>query len=114
MFKLERKMSYNFYQCEQLGFYPSLDEISEKKRSYKFIIIGFEYFKYYKNVYCWQQISGPVIYGFIKRHGQELLDSLNKEANVNAQIIKNCGGRTIFPLTYNSTYYILENYNNDF
>jgi hypothetical protein len=114
MKELVQEMSYNCYQREQMGFYPSLDKIPEKKHNYEVIAIRFEYLKYYKNVYCWQQTSGPVIYGFIKRHGQELLDSLNKETGVDAQIIKNCGGRTIFPLTYNSTYYILENYNNDF
>jgi hypothetical protein len=114
MLELKRIMSYNFYHREQIGFYPSLDALPEKKQSYEFIEITFKLIKYYKNVYCWQQVNGPVIYGFIKRHGKELLDSLNKEAGANAQIIKNCGGRTIFPLTYNSTYYILENYNNDF
>jgi len=58
----------------------------------------------------WIQCSGPVIYGFTKRNGIELLDSLNKDANINAMVISNYGGRIIYPMMYNSTYYILENY----
>ena len=97
-----------------LGFYPTLSCI--KSNNSKFVIdfkitIIFNN-QYNKHIYCWIQLNGPVIYGFIKKNGKELLESLNNEADVYISIIYNSGRRQIYPITSNTTYYILDNYHN--
>lgn len=99
-----------------LGFYPTLSCIKSKNSNSK-IVIEFKIIiifniQFNKHIYCWMQLNGPVIYGFIKKHGEELLQSLNEEANVYISIIYNSGRRQIYPITSNTTYYILENYHN--
>jgi len=96
----------NELQCN--GFYPQLEIL--KGYNCKIINIEFKYFHYKNNIFGWQQSTGPVIYGFTKKNGQALLNYLNKEARTNAQIITNVGSRTIFPMNYNATFYVLENY----
>ena len=110
--KLHRKMSYKQDELDIYGFYPSLTTLNGSNCNYKYITIEFTLIQYTDKVYGWQQSSGPVIYGFKKRHGQALLNSLNSDAKIDAQVLINGGARTIFPMSYNSTYYILENYNN--
>jgi len=104
-------MSYNSHERETLGFYPTLVDSLEKTLNKTLISIHFRLFQN-KGEYFWQQVTGPVIFGFIKRHGEELLRSLNEEANVTAIIIRNSGSRIIFPVTYHTTFYILKNYSN--
>jgi len=111
MYDLERIMACDSYKRKEIGFYPVLVDSLEKTNNKTLISIHFRLFKN-KNEYFWQQMTGPVIFGFIKRHGEELLRSLNEEANVTAIIIRNSGSRIIFPVTYHTTFYILKNYSN--
>ena len=106
---LTKKMYYNYYDTlEGNGFYPQIEILGSHMCNN--INIDFKLFHYANDVFGWQQCSGPVIYGFTKKNGQALLNYLNIEAGTHAQMIKNCAARTIFPMTYNSTYYVLENY----
>jgi hypothetical protein len=98
-----------------LGFYPTLSYIRLNNNTS--IVIDFKVTTIFndvfnKYIYCWIQLNGPVIYGFIEKRGEELLDSLNNEANVYISLIYNSGRRQIYPITINTTYYILENYHN--
>jgi hypothetical protein len=100
------QMYYNAYdRYEGVGFYPQCSIVQESS-----IDIDFKLFVYKLNTYGWIQNNGPVIYGVTKFNGTALLDALNKKANQNALVISNSGGRIIYPMMYNSTYYILENY----
>jgi len=90
-----------------IGFYPTIKRYKKKNK----IDIYFTLTK--QNT--WKQLTGPVIYGFIKVHGQELLDTLNNiggdtVATATATTIYNSGGRQVFPITNITTYYILDNY----
>ena len=108
---LERKMYYNKELNDSTGFYPQL--IKPKKDATSQICeiyISFKLFNYKINTPGWQQYNCSVIYGFTKENGSELLESLNTEANVNAIVITNSGGRIIFPISYDTTFYIMENY----
>ena len=90
------------------GFYPTMRRSPTKKNKFD---ICFELTK--ERIFeqlIWKQVNGPVIYGFIKIHGEELLTTLNNIAGVNATAIYNSGRRQIFPITNNTTYYILDNY----
>lgn len=103
---IKQKMYYDIYDREDgIGFYPQMRVIQDTT-----IFIHFRLFVYSLNALGWLQNSGPVIYGFIKRDGVELLNSLNNAANVNAIVISNAGGRIVYPMMYSSTDYILENY----
>lgn len=103
---VQLKMYYYSYDREDgVGFYPQISTANDSV-----IYISFKLFTYNLNAFGWIQHSGPAIYGFIKRHGIEILNALNEESNQNAIVISNSGGRIIFPMMYNSTYYILENY----
>jgi len=103
---IKQKMYYDIYDREEgIGFYPQMRVIQDTT-----IFIHFKLFVYGLNALGWLQNSGPVIYGFIKRDGVELLNTLNKAANVNAIVISNAGGRIVYPMMYSSTDYILENY----
>ena len=124
------KMYYNAYdRYEGVGFYPQLlrlpagttefshspttSSLAHSKCSIvqeSSIDIDFKLFVYKLDTYGWIQNNGPVIYGLTKFNGTALLDALNKKANQNALVISNSGGRIIYPMMYNSTYYILENY----
>jgi len=107
--KLTRKMYYDYELEQTTGFYPQLSVLPG---CYRTINIDFVFLYKSKDVFTWQQSSGPAIYGFTKKNGIALLNSLNLEANVDAQLIVNGGCRIIFPITYNATFYILENYSN--
>ena len=106
--QLNRNMYYDYELKITTGFYPQIN--TPTNCVYRNIVIGFILFDYTEKVLGWRQISGPVIFGFTKKNGVELLNSLNSEANIEADVIINFGGRTIFPMNYNATYYILENY----
>ena len=106
--QLNRTMYYDYELKITTGFYPQINKPTDCV--YRNTIIEFILFDYTEKVLGWRQMSGPVIFGFTKKNGIELLNSLNSEANIEAHIIMNCGGRTIFPMNYNATYYILENY----
>jgi len=106
---ITQKMYYNYQEKEfGIGFYPQITPLYGN--IFKIINIDFQLFWQTDKILGWRQKSGSVIYGLIKKHGIELLQSLNKSANVDAQIITNAGGRIVFPISYNSTFYILENY----
>ena len=100
-------MYYNIIEFNNIGFYPKLNMENINREIY----ISF-YLKEINNDYYWIQKNQSVIYGFTKKNGKELLSFLNKEINVNAKYILNSGGRQIYPISDNATYYILENYNN--
>ena len=103
---INQKMYYDKYDKEDgIGFYPNLNNILDST-----IYMNFKLFIYKLNVFGWIQYSGPVIYGLLKRDGIELLNILNATAKQDAMVISNSGGRIIYPMMYNSTYYILENY----
>ena len=87
-----------------LGFYPIL----QKSKNYNHQIEI--YFQFEEQTDFWQQITGPVIYGFIKKHGKELLDTLNLELDIKITKIYNSARRQVFPITNNTTYHILKNY----
>ena len=108
-------ISITLYYCENdylngmgKGFYPTMRRTSTKKNNFD---ICFELTK--EKIFeqlIWKQVNGPVIYGFIKIHGEELLNTLNDTICVNATAIYNSGRRQIYPITNNTTYYILDNY----
>jgi hypothetical protein len=102
-----RKMYYNIIEFNKIGFYPKLNTDNTNRE----INISF-YLKEINNEYYWIQQTQSVIYGFTKKNGCELLTSLNEEMEINAKYIFNSGGRQIYPICNNATYYILENYNN--
>jgi len=108
MITISRKMYYNNIVLNKYGFYPKLSIDGRE------IDISF-YLKEINNDYYWIQRDQSVIYGFIKKNGIELLSSLNEEIKhlkIQAKYILNSGGRQIYPICNNATYYILENYNN--
>ena len=102
------------------GFYPIL---YNNKNIYKIlgqnaslsiyhtVEIYFYQIKYF-SYNAWVQYNGNVITGFDNTDfGLELLNSLNSHSNTDdATIILNSGGRVIYPITYNSTYRILQQY----
>jgi len=93
-----------------IGFYPTISCI---KSNYYNIEIRFQIIYLFNGsfyLYCWKQMNGPVIYGFIKKEGEHLLQMLNDAANVDIQYIYNSARRQVFPISNNTTYYILENY----
>jgi len=100
-------MYYNITELNKIGFYPKLNMVDTNREIY----ISF-YLKEINNEYYWIQENQSVIYGFTKKNGKELLSFLNKEMGTNAKYILNSGGRRIYPISNNATYYILENYNN--
>jgi hypothetical protein len=105
-----RKMYYNVFDFNKIGFYPTLHMENMNRE----INISF-YLKEINNEYYWIQQNQTVIYGFTKKNGYELLSSLNKEIKdikIQAKYIMNLGGRQIYPISDNATYYMLENYNN--
>jgi len=110
-----KKMYYNVNDLHDryIGFYPKLNMNSEDKTiNMREIYITFCLFQY-KNKYYWRQINGHVIYGITEKNGKELLNSLNddiKEFNMEATSIMNISNRQIFPITNNSTFYIINNY----
>jgi hypothetical protein len=94
-----------------IGFYPILYPYNKK---YKPIYICFELINdIIIGGQIWKQINGPVIYGFIKIRGQELLNILNDMMGVNVNYIYNSARRQVYPITNNTTYYILEKYHSD-
>jgi len=96
-----------YIQEDPNGFYPTL-----KKSKIKEIYITFILCQSKKDYY-WLQFNGSVIYGLTKTDGNDLLTSLNndiKEHNIYGTRIMNKGHRQIYPITNNSTFYILENY----
>ena len=110
-----KKMYYNVTELHDnnIGFYPKLNLNPEDKLiNMREIYITFCLFKY-KKKYYWRQINGHVMYGITKKNGEELLNSLNndiKEFNMKASSIMNISNRQIFPITNNSTFYIINNY----
>jgi hypothetical protein len=110
-----KKMYYNITELHNhsIGFYPKLDlNPEDKSKNMREIYITFSLFQY-KNKYYWRQINGHVIYGITKKNGEQLLNSLNddiKEFNMEATSIMNIANRQIFPITNNSTFYIINNY----
>lgn len=95
-----------------IGFYPIICWI---KSNYCKITIDFQIvivFNGKHNIYCWKQLNGPVIYGFIKKEGETLLEVLNHASNMNIQYIYNSARRQVFPISNNTTYHILKNYHN--
>jgi hypothetical protein len=101
------KMYYNIVELNNIGFYPKLNIENTNREIY----ISF-YLKEINNEYYWIQQNQPVIYGFTKKNGKELLSFLNQEIKPKAKYILNIGGRRIYPICDNATYYILVNYNN--
>jgi hypothetical protein len=110
------KMYYNILEFNKIGFYPKLNNENMNREIY----ISF-YLKEINNEYYWIQQNQSVIYGFTKKNGYELLYFLNKEIKnikdvknikIQAKYIMNLGGRQIYPMSDNATYYMLENYNN--
>lgn len=111
-FVIRKKMYYDEYEkMYGDGFYPQLKPTSGICM-YKNIIISFKLINYdFKDDFAWVQMDRSVIYGFDRNNGSELLNSLNREAQVNATKIINCGGRIIYPmLPHSSTYRILSQY----
>jgi len=104
---ITKKMYYNIVEMNKIGFYPKLSTDNTNREIY----ISF-YLKEINNEYYWIQESQSVIYGFTKKNGCELLFSLNEEMGIQAKYIFNSGGRQIYPISDNATYYILENYHN--
>jgi len=101
------KMYYNIVEFNKIGFYPKLNVENTTDE----IIISF-YIKEINNDYYWIQENKSVIYGLTKKNGKELLHFLNKKMRIKAKYILNSGGRRIYPISDNATFYILENYNN--
>jgi hypothetical protein len=101
------KMYYNIVEFNKIGFYPKLNIENTTHE----IIISF-YIKEINNDYYWIQENKSVIYGLTKKNGKELLQFLNKKMGIKAKYILNSGGRRIYPISNNATFYILENYNN--
>jgi hypothetical protein len=104
------KMYYNILEFNKIGFYPKLNMVNMNREIY----ISF-YLKEINNEYYWIQQNQSVIYGFTNKNGYELLSFLNKEIKnikIQAKYIMNLGGRQIYPMSDNATYYMLENYNN--
>ena len=99
-------MYYNIVEFNKIGFYPKLNMENTNREIY----ISF-YLKEINNEYYWIQQNQSVIYGFTKKNGKELLSLLNQEIKPKAKYILNSGGRRIYPICDNATYYILENYN---
>ena len=110
-----KKMYYNINDLHDrsIGFYPKLKLTPEDKSiNMREIYITFSLFQH-NNKYYWRQINGHVIYGITKKNGEDLLNSLNddiKEFNIKASSIMNIANRQIFPITNNSTFYIINNY----
>ena len=108
---LTRKMYYNDIVKRDTGFYPQLNINNNNiNGNISSIFISFKLYKPDSKLYGWKQVDECVIYGFTRQNGVELLQSLNIEAGVNASVITNSGARIIYPATYNSTFYILDNY----
>ena len=107
---LKRNMYYDTYdkECGD-GFYPKL-KITSGICSCKSVVISFILINYTgQNDLAWKQSDNSPIYGFDKFTGSQLLESLNKEANISATKIINIGGRLIYPvIPEQTTYKILE------
>jgi len=104
---IKKKMYYDEYEkIYGDGFYPKLTPRGIGICTCKNTTISFKLIVYKSNQECaWIQIDNSVIYGFDGNNGIKLLHSLNKEANVQASSIFNCGGRIIYPvIPYLSTY----------
>jgi len=99
------KMYYNIFELNKIGFYPKLNMENTNREIYIYF-----YLKEINNEYYWIQANQSVIYGFTKQNGKELLSLLNQEITPKAKYILNAGGRRVYPICNNATYYILENY----
>lgn len=109
MTQVKIKMFYDPYEKDfGDGFYPYLHVLKINVKDVKEIYISFKTVLLNKEL-SWIQETGSVIYGLDGNVGEELIFILNKEGNVNAKNILNCGGRTIYPYTENSTFKILDN-----
>jgi len=101
------KMFYDPYEKDfGDGFYPYLHVLRINVNDVKEIHINFKTVLYNRSL-SWIQNSCSVIYGLDGNVGEELLFRLNKEGNIDAKNILNCGGRVIYPYTRNSTFKIL-------
>lgn len=108
---ITRKLYFNKKEREEgEGFYPMFNPPLQiyKENEYQQISVSFEL----KKGTEWHQRNRSVIYGLEGINGPQLLVSLNNEAKVNGYKIFNSGGRQIFPVTANSTFRILNQYNN--
>jgi len=106
---VQMKMFYDPYEKDfGDGFYPYLHVLRINIKDIKEIIITFKTVLYNRDL-SWIQNTGSVIYGLDGNVGEELLFRLNKECDINAKNILNCGGRVIYPYTRNSTFKILDN-----
>ena len=105
---LYRKMYYDSYDND--GFYPQL--VPSEKFTYNNNTVILFQLILSNNIHYWIQKSNSVIYGFDGIYGIQLLYSLNKEANVNATKIINCGGRVIYPTSENTTFRLMSNLQN--
>jgi len=108
-----KKMYYNKHWIDQYnGFYPQT--LVLYGQMYNHMYVRFRLFLYAANTYGWTQISGPVIRGFTKKNGQDLLQALNNDVHNNthieALVISNSGGRIVYPATEVATFYIMDNY----
>ena len=107
---LKRNMYYDTYDKDSGdGFYPKFT-FTTGICSCKNIVISFILIHYTsKTDLAWKQYDNSPIYGFDKFTGSQLLESLNKEANVCATKILNIGARVIYPvIPEQTTYKILE------
>ena len=107
---LQRNMYYDTYDKQSGdGFYPKFT-FKSGICSCKSVVISFKMINYIShNDLAWIQSDNSPIYGFDKFTGSQLLDSLNKEANISASKILNIGGRVIYPvIPEQTTYKILE------
>ena len=90
------------------GFYPQIKPFGSicicKKTNISFKLIT----HVYNNDLAWIQVDNSVIYGFDGDNGIQLLNFLNKQANINAKKILNLAYRIIYPIIPEfSTYRIL-------
>ena len=105
---ITKKMYYNDTLKREVGFYPQIAIAGDVFNCS--MLISFALYKHDDKQLGWRQLNKDVIYGFTYQNGIELLKSLNIEVGVNASIIINSGSRIIYPITHNTTFYILENY----
>lgn len=102
---LVRKMYYDSYEKNYGdGFYPQLKDMPSGAS----INMAFRLIKYKERDFAWVQVSGCAIRDFDGLNGDELLISLNLEAQVDAKWIINWAGRIIYPkINASSTYRVL-------
>lgn len=103
------KVTHLFYYDEHEkmydGFYPTIvpkiNTINSVELHISFRLIN------YGNKLSWIQQDKSVIYGFTESTGSQVLELLNRKGNVDGLQILNSGCRIIYPITRNSTFYIL-------